>query len=125
MISVVLIFSFYVSAHEMGGAKIPEKAKKAKNPVKADDKSIRRGKELYKTNCLMCHGEKGDGKGEIAAQLKEKPANFTDKHMMREMTDGEIFYIISKGEDLMPAWEGKLKENERWDLINYIKTFAK
>ena len=124
MAMVLFTFSFYVSAHGMGDWKVPEKSKKIKNPVNADGKSISRGKELYKVNCLLCHGEKGNGKGPISADLKVKPGNFTDKQMMQMMTDGEIFYKISKGEDLMPAWEGKLKENERWDLVNYIKTFA-
>ena len=126
MAMVLFIFSFYVSAHGMMDWKVPEKAKKIKNPVRSDDeKSISRGKELYKVNCLLCHGEKGDGKGPLSADLKVKPGNFTDKQMMQMMTDGEIFYKISKGKDPMPAWGDKLKENERWDLVNYIKTFAK
>lgn len=69
--------------------------------------------------------ETGDGKGSMADELTVKPSNFNNNNMMSMMTDGEIFYKISKGNQPMPQWEKKLTENERWDLVNYIKTFAK
>jgi len=125
MMAILFTFSIYLWAHGMMDWKIPEESKKIKNPVNADGKSISRGKELYKMNCAICHGEKGKGDGPKAVELVEKPANFSDKNMMHMMTDGEIFYKISKGKKPMPAWEDKLSENERWDLVNYIRTFAK
>jgi len=125
MMAILFTFSIYLWAHGMLDWKIPEESKKIKNPVNADGKSISRGKELYKMNCAICHGEKGKGDGPKAVELVEKPANFSDKNMMHMMTDGDIFYKISKGKKPMPAWEDKLSENERWDLVNYIRTFAK
>ena len=125
IMAVLFIFPFYTWAHGMMDWKVPDESKKVKNPVTADEKSLASGKELYKMNCAICHGEKGDGKGPKAVELEEKPSDFTEKHMMNMMTDGEIFYKITKGKKPMPVWEDKMTENERWDLVNYIKTFAK
>lgn len=125
IITVLFLFSFYIWAHGMIDWKVPEESKKIKNPVSTDENSITRGKELYMKKCIDCHGENGDGKGSMASELTVKPANFNDNHMMSMMTDGEIFYKISKGKMPMPQWEKKLTENERWNLVNYIKTFAK
>ena len=126
VVATVLIgFSYHIFAHSKKAWIVPDETKEIKNPVKATKDSLDRGKKLYETNCIQCHGEKGDGKGSLAETLETKPANFTDTHMMHMMTDGEIFWKISKGRGIMQSWETVLSEKERWDLVNYIKTFAK
>ena len=125
IIAVLFIFSFYIWGHGMTNWKVPEENKRVNNSLSTDENSISRGKELYKKKCIDCHGENGDGKGSMADELTVKPSNFNNNNMMSMMTDGEIFYKISKGNQPMPQWEKKLTENERWDLVNYIKTFAK
>ncbi len=104
---------------------MPQEAKQRKNPVASDEASLKEGKALFETNCAMCHGERGDGNGPGAQVLKEKPADFTDAHMMGEMTDGEIFYKLSEGRMPMPGFKSKLSEEERWHLVNYVRSFAK
>lgn len=117
----------FMSAARQGaeGWKLPANAKETKNPIKATPESVAKGKELYKTNCQMCHGEKGDGQGPMAANLQQKPGNFTDKNLMGKFTDGELFWMISKGKLPMPGYEKTLSKENIWHIVNYIRTFAK
>lgn len=104
--------------------KAPEAARKLKNPVAADKTSLEEGKQLYERQCLVCHGEKGDGNGPWVDKLPTKPGNFTDAKRMGGMTDGELFWKISKGRDQMPPFEYTLTEKARWQLVNFIRTFS-
>jgi mono/diheme cytochrome c family protein len=110
---------------------LPDDADKTKNPVEATAESIAKGKELYldrnKGNCIFCHGETGAGNEANLSRLRRKPADLTNKERMSAMTDGELFWKISKGiKDIMPAGENKMKEpEERWHVVNYIRTLAK
>jgi len=73
----------------------------------------------------MCHGKEGDGKGEIAKEMKLTMADFTHPDTLKERTDGEIFYIIKNGHNDMPAEGTRVKAEEAWDLVNYVRAFAK
>jgi mono/diheme cytochrome c family protein len=107
---------------------LPEDADKTKNPVAATPESIAKGKELYMTrekgNCIFCHGETGAGNEASLPRLRRKPADLTNKERMGAMTDGEMFWKITKGiNGIMPAGEKKMPEaEERWHVVNYIKT---
>jgi mono/diheme cytochrome c family protein len=99
-------------------------ARKLKNPVPVSVVSLADGKMLYGEHCQKCHGEKGDGKGEKAPELREEPTNFTDaKHMSRQ-ADGEIFMPIEKGTGPMPAFADKMTEQQAWEIVDYVRTFA-
>lgn len=108
---------------------LPEDADKTKNPTPATAESIERGKALYmdqaKGNCVFCHGETGANEANV--QRRRKPADLTNKERMTAMTDGEIFWKITKGiRGIMPAGEKKMPEaSERWDVVNYVRTLAK
>jgi len=110
---------------------LPPDASNTKNPVAATPESIAKGKELYlettKGNCIFCHGETGAGNEANKAVLRRKPADLTNKERMTSMTDGEIFWKISKGIfGIMPAAERRIPaEEDRWRLVNYVKTLAK
>ena len=95
-----------------------------KNPIEVTQESISKGQAIYKKNCQMCHGEKGMGDGPAGQRLNPKPFNFTDKTKMEELTDEEMFKVITKGEHSMPAFEHKLSETDRWHAINFVRTFA-
>jgi mono/diheme cytochrome c family protein len=103
----------------------PAAAKNLQNPVPATNDSIRMGMMNYSTHCQSCHGERGDGKGERAEKLSIAPADFTDAHAMGQLTDGELFWKISHGRRPMPAFQDKLTEQERWQLVDYIRTLAR
>ncbi len=108
---------------------LPEDAEKTKNPTTATPESVAKGKELYldrtKGNCIFCHGEDGSGKVDNT-RLRRNPADLTNKERMSAMTDGEVFWKVSKGiTGIMPAGERRMSEEERWHVVNYVRTLAK
>jgi len=104
---------------------IPVEAARQPNPVKPTPESLAQGKKWYGYDCAMCHGKDGDGKGEVAADMKLKMNDFTDPASLKNRTDGELFYIIKVGMGQMPPEGDRLKTNELWNLVNYIRSFAK
>ena len=106
-------------------AAIPVEAAKQSNPVKSSPESIARAKKWWTLDCAMCHGKDGDGKGETATEMKLKIADFTDPTTLKDRTDGEIFYIIKNGHDDMPPEGQRVKVEENWDLVNYVRSLAK
>jgi mono/diheme cytochrome c family protein len=92
------------------------------NPVMADDISLERGVNLYAINCVMCHGVTGEGNGQIAALLANKPANLT-LDVTQNKSDGALFLTLTNGvTDRMPPMVENLTVRDRWDVVNYIRT---
>ncbi len=93
------------------------------NPVKSDAISLGRGRELYMINCQMCHGPLGLGNGPIGALLVTRPVNLTSP-AVQALSDGAIFFTITNGiKGLMPALNENLTVRDRWDVVNFIRTF--
>ncbi len=103
--------------------KAPAKSKELKNPVKVSAKvlSSKRGAKIFKTRCMICHGAKGKGDGIGGKALTPKPQNLTLK-MIQSQTDGELFWKITNGRNDMIKWGPILSEEQRWDLVNYVRT---
>jgi|SRR5690242_9001196 len=109
---------------------LPEDADKTKNPTTATPESVAKGKELYmertKGNCVFCHGDTGAGNEANLAKLRRKPADLTNKERMTAQTDGELYWKITKGiTGIMPAGEKRMNEEERWHVVNYVRTLTK
>ena len=105
--------------------KIPEEAAKQVNPVKQPTPaSLAHIKKLYGYDCAMCHGAKGDGQGDLADSMKLKLKDWRDTAALKDRTDGELFYIISKGKGQMPAGAEQMKPDEIWTMVIYIRSFA-
>jgi len=97
-----------------------ETSKKLTNP-QSGKSSIKKGAAIYKTRCVVCHGAKGTGDGPAAKALKPKPANHTSSDVQKQ-TDGEIYWKISEGRGPMVGWKLILSEEDRWNLVNFIRT---
>ncbi len=88
------------------------------------------GKRMYLTYCSGCHGESGKGDGPAARSLPIKPTNHTDGAIMNQLSDKQLFDIISKGgsavdkSPFMPAWGSQLKEKQIREIIVYIRSLA-
>jgi len=106
-------------------AAIPVEAARQANPVKSTPESLARAKKWWNLDCSMCHGKDGDGKGSVAADMKLKIADFTNPNTLKDRTDGEIFYIIKNGHQDMPPEGPRVKPEENWDLVNYVRSLAK
>ena len=104
---------------------VPDAAKNKKNPVASDAQTLATGKTLYTTHCKSCHGAKGMGDGSKAAQLKTEAGDFT-KATFQSQTDGALFYKTSEGRDDMPSFKKKVPdEDDRWALVNFMRTLKK
>ncbi|CAN5420127.1 hypothetical protein BH10BAC3_BH10BAC3_28270 [soil metagenome] len=104
---------------------VSDAAKNKKNPVASNAESIAAGKELWSTHCKSCHGAKGLGDGNKAAQLKTEPGDLS-KADFQSQTDGALFYKTSEGRDDMAAFKKKIPDEEdRWSLVNFIRTLKK
>ena len=110
--------------HMEGEHEVPDDAATVPNPFADDDESTATGAELYALNCAVCHGETGEGDGPVASGLETAPADLHEGHV-QALSDGALFYIISHGkpETPMPAWEDMLDEDERWHVVNFLRTF--
>jgi mono/diheme cytochrome c family protein len=105
-------------------AAIPEEAKVRVNPVPASQNSLDHGRYLFSGHCAMCHGPKGDGNGGLARRLEMTMPDFLDPQQLKQRTDGELFYIITKGHGRMPADGERVLEEWRWDLVNAMREMA-
>ncbi len=104
---------------------IPVEATRQPNPVKSSPESLARAKKWWTIDCVMCHGKDGDGKGETAKDMKLTLVDFTDPATLKDRTDGEIFYIIKNGHQDMPPEGPRIKTEENWDLVNYVRSLVK
>jgi len=94
------------------------------NPVPTTPQVLSEAKKNYDTHCASCHGENGDGKGNKAAGLWSKPTDFRDARLARR-TDGDLYWVTTKGNWPMPAFEKKFSDLERWQLVDYIRRYGK
>ncbi len=105
-------------------ATITAEDKARPNPVKFTEVSVERGKKIFATQCALCHGDKGNGKGELAADMKLTIPDFSQADTLKDRTDGELFAIIGSGKEGMPAQGRRLTDTHRWNLVNYIRALS-
>ena len=96
-----------------------------RSPVPYDAPSIARGAARYADQCSQCHGADGRGDGSAARDLPVKPADLTAPHLFAH-SEGDLFWWISHGRNngAMPGFAEVLSEDERWDVINFIRARA-
>lgn len=93
-----------------------------KNPIKFTAESVNKGKGLYTTQCAMCHGATGNGKGDLAGVMHVAPPDFTKPGTLAKRTDGELFTIINAGSPSMPGEAKRLKGNQVWNIVNFLRS---
>jgi len=101
----------------------PKEADAMKNPLMNNADATAKGKILYTQFCAICHGDKGKGDGVGGMNLTPKPTNYTS-YNVQSQTDGAIYWKITNGNPPMPSYKDILKDEQRWQLINYIRTLA-
>lgn len=92
------------------------------NPIEASNESLGRGQQLFENYCTTCHGLSGGGYGPAAHGITTFPRQLWVWYNTDSATDGYLYWFITNGRNEMPPWGIILSENERWDIINYIKT---
>ncbi|HXC96160.1 MAG TPA: c-type cytochrome [Edaphobacter sp.] len=104
---------------------IPADAAKMVNPVKPTPESLAHAKKMYGYDCAMCHGATGNGKGDLAADMKPPLKDYTDAAALKDISDGEMFYIIKNGKGQMPGEGDRLKTDDVWNMVLLVRSFSK
>ncbi len=123
ILGLIVLVSFMSFTLQEDRWKAPEGAKDLKNPISSADKSqsAQRGAKIFKTRCMICHGTSGKGDGIGGKALSPKPQNLTSGAVQSQV-DGEIFWKVTNGRNDMIKWGPILTEDQRWDVVNYVRT---
>lgn len=106
--------------------KVPPDIASKTNPVKPTPEGLAKAKKFWGYDCAMCHGATGDGKGDMAVESKFVMRDYRDPAALKELTDGELFYIIQKGKgDNMPSEGDRQKPDDIWNMVTLVRSFAK
>ena len=103
---------------------ITPEEKARKNPLRFSEISVERGKKLYGTQSAMCHGDKGDGKGDLSLEMKIQPPDLSNPAVLGKRTDGELFTIIQLGSSVMPGQSKRMNDQHKWELVNYLRAMS-
>lgn len=109
----------------------PDSIYKQVNPLNTSPETIAAGEKLYQKDakplaCVQCHGVMGKGDGSMAKGMTPKPRDFSCVAMMKDIPDGQLFWIIkngSKGTGMMGF--GALNDNQIWQVVSYIRKLSK
>lgn len=96
-----------------------EDAKSIKNPYEASAENLERGKHIFNTFCIICHGATGHSDGSIVPPFPPPPMLIADN--ARKLSDGEMMWIISNGRGLMPSYASQIEVSDRWKAIQYVR----
>ena len=117
LLSAILVFRFQPPTDEP----------RFVNPIPPNSDSVTLGRELYLQNCLPCHGPSGKGDGPVGLTLNPRPADLTVHTAPGVHPDGRLYEWITFGfadNQVMPRFETLLSDEDRWHIVNYIRTFG-
>jgi len=93
--------------------------------VKPTAEVLAASKKIFGYDCAMCHGESGNGKGELVESMSLKMKDWHDPAVLSGMSDSDIYDLIVKGKDKMVGEADRLAPAKVWGLVDYVRTFAK
>lgn len=96
-----------------------------KNPVKPTPETEAKAKKVYGYECEMCHGATGDGKTDLATSMKLTLTDLSDPKTLADKTDAQLFDIIKNGKGQMTGEAGRMKADDMWSLVTYLRGLAK
>ena len=98
---------------------------KKENPVKSSPEILAAAKKVFGYDCAMCHGESGNGKGELVESMSLKMKDWHDSGVLTGLSDGDIYDLIVKGKEKMVGEGDRLAPAKVWGLVHYVRTFQK
>ena len=110
--------------HHQDTWKAPVSADTLKSPFHQEPLTLAQGEELFTLYCATCHGDTGYGDGAAGGALGQKPANFHDTLIVKQ-SDGAFFWKMSTGKGNMPPFKDVFTEEQRWQLVAYIRHLSK
>ena len=103
------------------GKEIVSQNSELKNPYTPSAASLERGKSFFTINCAMCHGQTSAERGPVGKKLNPPPPGL-NHDLVQGRSDAHIFKAITFGFGRMPAFKNKLTQQERWELVNFLRT---
>lgn len=102
-------------------------SKQIQSPIKSlDSVAMKEAERLYLINCGICHGAKLDGNGPLYnggnGPFAAKPATLVGDAKYEQMPEGQMFYSVTYGKNLMGSYASQLTRVQRWEVIAYIKS---
>lgn len=124
------LFPFALPKDMAGDSSSYNASKTVVNPLTAMDSSgLKEAERIYLINCGICHGTKLDGNGPLFkggdGPYPAKPATLAGDPKIEALSDGELFYTITYGKNLMGPYGSQLTTTQRWQIIHYIRSKQK
>ncbi|QQR81310.1 MAG: cytochrome c [Deltaproteobacteria bacterium] len=105
----------------------PEEAARAGrevvSPLETNEKNLARGKKVFETYCLVCHGEQGKGDGPLIPKFPSPPSFKVQP--VKDYPAGRIYHVVTKGTGLMASYASQITQEDRWKLVQYVQTLQK
>jgi len=105
----------------VSGKELVSQESELRNPIAPTAESVARGKALFEINCIICHGQTSTERGPVGKKLVPPPPGL-DHDMVKGLSDSTIFKAITFGFGRMPVFKDKLLPEERWSLVNFLRT---
>ncbi len=123
-------YTFRLAKDSVGDSTHYVASRQIKNPIASmDSVAMKESERLYLVNCGICHGTALDGNGPLYKNgdgpYAAKPANLSSDPKLIAMPDGQMFYSITYGKNLMGSYASQLNSSQRWQVIAYIKSKQK
>lgn len=119
-------FVYHLAMDKSGDTTNYYASRATRNPLSAlDETQMKEAERLYLINCGICHGPKLDGNGPLwkdgDGPYPSKPATLVGDSKYEQMPEGQMFYSITYGKNLMGGYASQLDARQRWMVIHYIK----
>lgn len=127
-LGLLLIFAFTLFSQQSEAPKSKSKAPATasdSDKSKSNPESLEKAKKLYGYDCAMCHGETGDGKGDLSADYAGKIKDLTDPATLKDVSDDQIFTLLKEGKGDMPPEGKRAKDEDLKGLVQYVRSLAK
>ena len=111
----------YIPYEYMG---MPMPATPLSNPLLANKQTMDLGKAKYNTYCSPCHGNFGNGDSRLRGQFPNPPSLHSAK-LTQEWKDGNIYHVITNGQNVMPSYASQMSREERWAVVTYIRALQR
>ncbi|MEZ4688688.1 MAG: cytochrome c [Ignavibacteria bacterium] len=93
------------------------------NPLAVSKEVLERGQDRFNIYCSPCHGYFGEGDGRLKGLFPKPPTLHSKK--VKEWTDGNIYHVITNGQNVMPSYAEQVSRDDRWAIIHYIRALER
>ncbi len=108
--------------YKTGAAETDRAGRELRNPVQATPENLKRGKHVFDTYCMICHGNSGKGDGPITKRIPDFAGRTIVSGRALTLPDGALYHIITMGQGPMAAYGKQIRPEDRWRAIHYLRT---